>query len=189
MSKYHSFLESLHVMHSIRNMKGTAGGDTVQSSSIWYLQNFLLFASRPLMAFWLLHDLDSTKLIYNPILLDVVSPCGQKFELIVWEGRGDWKESHFRLSLPRARRDGDRILHLLMLVTPKPHRTLREALSLCSKIHCHSGDDWTDRKIWRTRVDQSPTRTPRPLWVPQAHCLPAAGSDNLWNRRWAQKSA
>lgn len=33
-SKYHSFLESLHVIHPIGNMKGTAGRYTVQSLSI-----------------------------------------------------------------------------------------------------------------------------------------------------------
>lgn len=33
-----------------------------------------------------------------------------------------------------------------MLVAPKPHRTLRGALSLCFKNHCNSGDNWTNEE-------------------------------------------
>lgn len=71
-----------------------------------------------------------------------------QYELIVWEGRGNWKDSNFRLFLPRARGNGDRIFHLLMLVTPKPQQTLGGggSLILCFEIRCNSGDDWTNEE-------------------------------------------
>ena len=113
--EYNSFLESLHVVHSIRNER-----EETQSS----LRSFLLFSSRPFMAVWFLNDLDSMKLIYSPR------------QFATW---------------PRAIRNGDRIFHLPMLVTPKPHRIFGAAQSLLQNLLLQRRwlDEWRKYDVFK----------------------------------------
>ena len=187
-SKYHSFLGPLHVMHSIWKMKGMAGGDTIRlrASDTFEAPSVQFRAIHSVLDF---DNLDSTKSIYYPIHFGLVYQWPA--DLTVWvDKESHIKESNFLLSLPRAplRRKGGRIFHQLILVTPKPHRTLLGALSHSKSIATAAIIGRT-KKIWRTRVDQSLTCVwvfwephPRPLGILQAHCLPDA-----WRRRWSNR--
>lgn len=187
-SKYHFFPESLHVMHSIRNMKGTAGVETAQALSIWSskLHSILFQPIHGVLIFerTRFHEID-------------LQPYSSRYGISARAGLTSWAHSLrgkrqlkrkklSALSLPRARGNGDRIFYLFMLVTLKPHQTLWGGvvpLSLCFEIGCNSGDDWTNEENMTYLSRPKPVmclnllgRPPPKLRVLKDHCLPDAWS-------------
>lgn len=94
-------------------------------------------------------DLVSTKLIYHPILLDMVSMLADLtdwFDLIVGREPHEGIKVSAVFTASTTSMEWGRIFQQSMPVTPKPHRTLRGMLSPCFKVHCNSGDDWTNEE-------------------------------------------
>lgn len=141
-SKYHSFLGPRHMMHSIWKMKGMAGRDTIR------LRASDTFEA-PSVQFRAIHSvLDFGRSRFHKVDLlpySFRSGISMLADLTLWVDKGShMKESNFLLSLPRAplRRNGDRIFHQLILVTPKPLVGVQSLL----QIHCNGDDDWTNEE-------------------------------------------